>query len=595
MAAELLLPTARASDTNNSPYSGAQWFFYVAGTSTPQAVYADALLETSLGATVTADSAGKFVPIYFDASLSYRGVCKNASGSVTLHDISPINNGALSFLPAGDDAAPRSVQDKLREFVSIKDFGAVGTPDASALNAIDDTAPIQAAIDYCAANRIGTLYFPSPPAGSVYMVTAPLTVDAPIRLVGPSEHGTQLMAVDFSADTFVVDFDCDAGDNVEHAGIEYLTIRSLDGVPDGLRVKNVGNFVSRSLRLYGLRDGLLTDGTRCFSHSHYDLVPQQISRNTVRWPAAFAGGGQFNFYGGTMSGSTGVQQVAGAYIDGLNFFGTNFEGCTTNSMALAGTVAGGGVFGGRTEGCLGVDFVLRPFGSSEFISGFAIDGTIFGASNAAAAARISVGGDSGKVRGCSVDSTVTTHSTGTFAGVLVNFNGAGSSMTIENNVVHGTNGTGAGVVSGARAGVKVFNNENLTGPLAEYDGLDKVFATATIALAAGATNVMQVTITAKDHAGAAIAEVQELEVWVSEAATGIGLTADSYSGDLVVGTGSELQEIVSKKHYKMLTDVNGVIVFTITATTEPADQYIVVKHPRTGKLIVSAASGTNWG
>ena len=59
MAAELLLPTARASDANNTPYSGATWTFYASGTSTPQAVYADADLSTSLGATVTADSAAE--------------------------------------------------------------------------------------------------------------------------------------------------------------------------------------------------------------------------------------------------------------------------------------------------------------------------------------------------------------------------------------------------------------------------------------------------------------------------------------------------------------------------------------------------------
>jgi hypothetical protein len=135
MAAELLLPTARASDTNNSPYNGAKWFFYVSGTSTPQSVYADADLETSLGSTVTADGAGKFVPIYMDGTKSYRGVCKNASGSVTLHDIDPINNGLnasgnIAFAPPGADAVTRTLESKLREIISITDYGA--SPDASA-------------------------------------------------------------------------------------------------------------------------------------------------------------------------------------------------------------------------------------------------------------------------------------------------------------------------------------------------------------------------------------------------------------------------------------------------------------------------------
>lgn len=98
MAAELLVTPSRAADPNNSPYSGATWAFYVSGTTTPLAVYADAALTTSLGATVTADSGGKFPAIYFDSTKTYRGVCKNASGSVTLHDFDPINTGVLSSL-----------------------------------------------------------------------------------------------------------------------------------------------------------------------------------------------------------------------------------------------------------------------------------------------------------------------------------------------------------------------------------------------------------------------------------------------------------------------------------------------------------------
>lgn len=97
MAAELLTDASRATDSNSNPYAGATWNFYVTGTLTPQAVYANADLDlsTSLGAVVTADAGGKFVPIYFDASKKYRGICKNASGSVTVHDIDPMNPGIL--------------------------------------------------------------------------------------------------------------------------------------------------------------------------------------------------------------------------------------------------------------------------------------------------------------------------------------------------------------------------------------------------------------------------------------------------------------------------------------------------------------------
>lgn len=119
--------------------------------------------------------------------------------------------------------------------------------------------------------------------------------------------------------------------------------------------------------------------------------------------------------------------------------------------------------------------------------------------------------------------------------------------------------------------------------------------TIDIALAASATtDGMDITITVQDNAGAAIAGVHLLELWISEAATGIGLTADTYSGDVTVATGTEWEEIVSKKHYRVLTDANGVAVLTAVDSANPVDQYIAVAHPLSGAVTVSEASGTNW-
>lgn len=152
MASELLADLSRATDSNDNPLPGAIWYFYLTETTTPQAVYADADLQTSLGATVTADSGGKFVAIYFDASKTYRGILKDAGGS-TIKDIDPINaldplldlastesgKGAalVAFAPGVSGSTARTVQARLMQTVYPEDFGAVGdgtTNDRTAIN-----------------------------------------------------------------------------------------------------------------------------------------------------------------------------------------------------------------------------------------------------------------------------------------------------------------------------------------------------------------------------------------------------------------------------------------------------------------------------
>ena len=72
MAAELLTDLSRATDSNANPLSGARWFFYATGTTTPQATYTTAALSVAHPNPVVADAGGQFPAIYFDSSLVYR-------------------------------------------------------------------------------------------------------------------------------------------------------------------------------------------------------------------------------------------------------------------------------------------------------------------------------------------------------------------------------------------------------------------------------------------------------------------------------------------------------------------------------------------
>lgn len=69
------------------------------------------------------------------------------------------------FLQAGAGAVARTVQGKLRDVVSVKDFGASGDGVA------DDTAEIQAAINYCQSSKCA-LYFPA----GTYNISANLVI-----------------------------------------------------------------------------------------------------------------------------------------------------------------------------------------------------------------------------------------------------------------------------------------------------------------------------------------------------------------------------------------------------------------------------------
>lgn len=116
-----------------------------------------------------------------------------------------------------------------------------------------------------------------------------------------------------------------------------------------------------------------------------------------------------------------------------------------------------------------------------------------------------------------------------------------------------------------------------------------------IDLAASATtDGMDITFTMKDKDGNTLTGVTTFFWWISEDAQGEGLTADSYSGDVTTVTGTELAELTSKKLFIGQTTVAGVLTALAVASANPTDQYVCALNPVTGKVHVSAASGTNW-
>ena len=110
-------------------------------------------------------SSGDQIPVYAPNSGDARRMSITALTDYMQDTLDlPDNSDEVSFLQAGTGAVQRTVQSKLRDVVSVKDFGAVGD------GVTDDTAAIQAAIASSAQGL--DVFFPT----GTYKVTSAITL-----------------------------------------------------------------------------------------------------------------------------------------------------------------------------------------------------------------------------------------------------------------------------------------------------------------------------------------------------------------------------------------------------------------------------------
>jgi len=161
------------------PLSGGKLYSYAAGTTTPQATYTSASGSTAHTNPIVLDSAGRVATgeIWLTAGSNYKfALYTSADVLITTWDnITGINGTGITsnasnvvYDPAGTGAVATTVQAKLRQTVSVQDFGAVGDGVAN------DTAAINLAL---AASTYVVI-----PQGT-YAVNATLTIPAGTTLV----------------------------------------------------------------------------------------------------------------------------------------------------------------------------------------------------------------------------------------------------------------------------------------------------------------------------------------------------------------------------------------------------------------------------
>lgn len=114
----------------------------------------------------------------------------NIATAITSKLDSPASSANVNFLQSGAAAVSRTVQSKLRDVVSVKDFGAVGDGVA------DDTAAIQAAVNACQAG--GGVYIPE----GRYKISDAILLPRPITVCGAGMGNVYADYTASSYDTF---------------------------------------------------------------------------------------------------------------------------------------------------------------------------------------------------------------------------------------------------------------------------------------------------------------------------------------------------------------------------------------------------------
>lgn len=184
-----------------------------------------------------------------DASTAQEPITKSQLDSAS--SLNSSNANITNYTLARSGAVERTVQTRLEEKVSPKDFGAVGD------GITDDTVAVQAAIDSLGAGE--ALVFPD----GTYILTEGLTTTVAIHLIG-----TGAVKLDFtlaSSTTDLITFTWSGG-KPDFNAIRNITIDANDTGQDVVVMKGINTQVEGLKILNAGRDGLTYQTSSSFSH-----------------------------------------------------------------------------------------------------------------------------------------------------------------------------------------------------------------------------------------------------------------------------------------------------------------------------------------
>lgn len=188
MSQQYEIPKARPLNTSGKVIPGCKLYFYLPDTTTAVTVYSDDNATVASANPLTADDNGEFAPVYITQSVD--SVLRTSGGALVWGPFTTPYN--LGFDPiASETSFGITVSDRRYPVGNVKRYGAVGN------GTTDDTAAIQAAINYCRDNAL-TLTFPT----GLYRTTSTLVTqyDGSYALTSWVFDGATIIA-DFTGST----------------------------------------------------------------------------------------------------------------------------------------------------------------------------------------------------------------------------------------------------------------------------------------------------------------------------------------------------------------------------------------------------------
>ena len=351
--------------------------------------------------------------------------------------------------------------------VNVRDWGATGD------GTTDDTAAIQAAINYCTnlSNRKQTLYFPANEPAAYYKVTAPLVVTGRLSIVGDGQFSTTIFGVGLTTNQFLIDYSLTPAGVVYFSEIKNIAIgHAGPSVANGVRLKDISYMVMKQVYIYNCYEaGLYITGTNCFSNSFEEVTIYNMGNKCVTFEN-FTGGGQYLFSACSfVLAPNGFTIQPDAFTDSLVLQNCNFEQNTISDMTVYGGVNGLNVIGCRSEGQNG-DYSLNIQPQApNIVRGFNLTGYTI-ATDYGNCTPVTLGG---VVEAFNITGNEFGYSSFIQA---VELNGAGVAGVISGNAaVYAPR-----MVNANREGVYLFANKNGAGPFPDYFGVNSSFtATAT--------------------------------------------------------------------------------------------------------------------